>query len=204
MKFKPAVVVLFVLLGVIRLTAQVDSPAAPQLNNHHVILVPTSAPGTEEPMWIAVAPNGNLNVFPVSQLKEKLGEGYRPFTFGELKDAIASLMSTNAALNTEVKRLQALQSSQANQPIPAQSQIVDVGEIRRAQEQQRKEEQRQALLMFMLTQKRPSFTPIQVYQPPQSQQVDCDSQPSLGGVHTTCRSNSSGYQQLPVTPYNPR
>src|SRR6185437_10633442 len=52
--------------------------------NLHILLSPASAPGLEEAQFIAVSPTGMIVFVPVSQTKERLANGYRPFTFGEL------------------------------------------------------------------------------------------------------------------------
>jgi len=77
-----------------------------------------------------------------SELKQRMDHGYRPFTFGELRDSISSLMSTNAALTEELKTLKAAPNQQATMRGPTE------GELRQAEAQQRREMQRQALLMF--------------------------------------------------------
>jgi hypothetical protein len=43
-------------------------------------------------IWIAVAPDGQLAILPVSQLNEKMGSGYRPYTFGEFQDALTPIV----------------------------------------------------------------------------------------------------------------
>jgi hypothetical protein len=53
------------------------------LRNHNILLTPSGAPGTGEPYWIAVAPDGQLAILPVGQLQAKMAAGYRPYTFGE-------------------------------------------------------------------------------------------------------------------------
>jgi hypothetical protein len=86
---------------------QPNTAVADQLSNHHVLLVPPGPPGSGVAMWIAIGPGGNLAILPVSQLSQKMSEGYRPFTFGELRENVMALISANAALDSEVKTLRA-------------------------------------------------------------------------------------------------
>lgn len=134
----------------------------PPLRNHHILLVPSSAPGTGEPFWIAVAPDGQLATLPVSQLQAKMGEGYRPFTFGEFQDALTMLMNQNAALSAEVKRTQAANGvpSQSAANNATASQPSQTGQTQ-TQAQVREQQRRQAALMFLMSQRA-----VQPYQVP--------------------------------------
>src|SRR6185312_2391208 len=67
--------------------------------NFHILLSPASAPGAEEPRWLAVAPDGQLYLLPVSEVKERRAHGYRAYTFGELREALNSVLNINASLN---------------------------------------------------------------------------------------------------------
>jgi hypothetical protein len=107
---------------------QQASPSPDPTRNHHILLVPVSAPGTSEPFFVAVSPTGALAILPVSQVQAKLGEGYRPYTFGEFQDALAMLINQNAALNVEVTRLQAHLPAQYPRTCPpGQAWVITAG-----------------------------------------------------------------------------
>ncbi len=128
------------------------------LRNHHILLTPAGAPGTGEPYWIAVAPDGQLAVLPVTQLQAKMAAGYRPYTFGEFQDALTMLMNSNVALTAQVKGLQSTQSSTATQSQPPAVSQQDRTQI---EGQVRDQQRRQAALMFLMGQR-----PMQPYQLP--------------------------------------
>ena len=146
MKTVAAVVVLVSAAVALGQQATQSQAIPPLVKNHHILLVPATAPGTGEPFWIAVAPDGQLAILPVSQLQAKMGAGYRPFTFGELQDALAMLVNQNAALDAEVKRLQTNQTTQASVP-PQQSTATTQAALAQAEAQRRQQQQRQAGLI---------------------------------------------------------
>jgi regulator of replication initiation timing len=160
-----------------------------QLSNHHVLLVPATAPGTGVAMWIAIGPNANLTILPVSQLTQKMNEGYRPFTFGELRENIAALVSANASLENEVKALRAAQPSIA----PVEKTTAERDQEERAQaaridaerQQQRKLEQARMLYNLMMMQAaRPSYQLPMPAQPRPN--VNCTSTTIGTTVYTDC------------------
>jgi hypothetical protein len=149
--------------------------------------VPPGAPGTGVAMWVAVAPTGGLAILPVSQLSQKMGEGYRPFTFGELRENISALISANASLESQVKTLRA-----AGQPKDAPTEktvVVGAGpsadELAAERQQQLKLERARMLYnLFMAQAARPPYqAPALV---PPRPQVNCTSRAVGSTVYTDC------------------
>lgn len=122
-----------------------------RLSNYHVLLTPSSAPGMEEPMWLAIAPDGSLNILPVSELQARFSHGYRPCTFGELREELRSLVTTNASLTDELQRLRSSTASQTS--VAPVQQGPTQAELMQAEAQRRKDMQRQAMIMFLLGQR---------------------------------------------------
>lgn len=89
---------------------------------------------------MAIAPDGSLNILPVSELKDRLTHGYRPYTFGELRDELRSLIATNTSLAAELQKSKSSTASQSvTAPIP---QGPTQAELMQAEAQRRKEMQR--------------------------------------------------------------
>jgi hypothetical protein len=139
--------------------ASQPQPTPPPLSNHHMLLVPAGTPGSGEVFWIAVAPDGQLSILPVSQLQAKMGEGYRPFTFGEFQNALTALMNQNTALNAEVSRLEtnhaatettATEKTNANSQTSAVSEAALLAAAARADAQRREQQRQQAILTFLM------------------------------------------------------
>ena len=151
---------------------QAQQQASQEFSNHHILLVPSSAPGVEEAQFVAVSPTGMIVFVPVSQTKERLANGYRPFTFGELKEAINSVVTINSNLSAEVQRLRTVAPQQQ---VPSQaSQEQTLAAMQAQADQQRRELRRQALLNFMLGMQRTN--------PPQTIDLnvrDCSRYPAL-------------------------
>lgn len=161
-----------VLLVVAMCNAQSPAPASnvSQFANHHVILVPSSAPGAEEAQWIALGPDGSLSIFPASKVVEKMNVGYRPYTFGEMIEAIGTLAQQNAALAERIKYLEQHQSQTQEQRVTVS---VDPQTLQAQEEMQRRAQQRQAALMLLMGMRTP---------PPQTINLNysnCNKNPAL-------------------------
>ena len=153
----------------------------------------------------AIGPSGNLAILPVSQLQQKMGEGYRPFTFGELRENIVSLISANAALESEVKTLRTAGQT-ASPPIenavtiPTEKTAEELAQAERARAEQaridaaRAEAERQqqlkmerARMLYNLMMMQGARSPYQLPMPtPPRQPVNCTSVTIGNVVHTDC------------------
>src|ERR1019366_10353378 len=182
-----AAVVLFVSAAVALGQQATESPTIPPpVKNHHILLTPASAPGTGEPFWIAVAPDGQLAILPVSQLQAKMGAGYRPYTFGELQDALAMLVNRNAELEAEVKQQRAskIPLTPPTQPSAPTQQSAAATQAEAAQaEAQRRQQQKQAALMFLLGRQQPYQLPMPT---PPNKGVNCTTTYIGSTAYTNC------------------
>jgi hypothetical protein len=168
-----------------------------QLGNHHVLLVPATAPGTGVAMWIAIAPGGKLAILPVSQLMQKMNEGYRPFTFGELRENIAALISANASLENEVKTLRAA-AQLASVPVEktgaeraqeerAQIEQAKIDAARAEAERQQQLKLERARMLYNLLMMQAAKPPYQLPMPAQPRpEVNCVSSTLGTTVYTNC------------------
>lgn len=131
-------------------------PGLPALKNHQILLAPPSANGTAYTVF--VAPDGKLAILPTSQIVELIKQGYRPFTFGELQDAITQLFNLNAAMNAELTRLQNANAQSANAqsdhnvPETHTPTREETEGHERAARQQADMQRRQLMLMYLLGQ----------------------------------------------------
>ena len=146
-------------------SSSTQSPDVLQLTNRHILL---TAPGVKnsEPLWIAVSPTGELAILPVSQVEKKLGEGYRPYTFGELRTALAEAFQQNEQLTAEVTRLRnALQAAAPSQRFPTEGELRAQRVQAEAVARQQAEMQKRELLMRYILGMRPQTLNINICDP---------------------------------------
>jgi hypothetical protein len=119
-----------------------------------------------------------------------MGEGYRPYTFGELRESIAALISANASLETELKTMRTAGQAVNAASVPTDAQRDEEARINAEhaaadrQQQLKLERARMLYNLLMMQGARPAYQIPMPVQPKPG--TNCISRTIGTTVYTDC------------------